>query len=412
MGGILVKKFGGTSLKDVECILRVAKIVRQSVERGYKLVVVVSAMGRFTDEAVTTVQEVSELVSEAQLSEYDVVVSSGEQISCGLLALALQRINIKATSIMGWQIPINTTGEHSRARIVEIKPDRILALLNEHDVVIAAGFQGIHSSRITTLGRGGSDISAVAIAAALRLDVCYVYTDVAGVYTADPCLVPSARKLDHVTYNDMVEISASGRAILNARSVEMAMRCGVRIQALSSSQEAKGTLVSFECEKEMESRIITGIAISKKIASVSLSGVPAVPGIAAVLLPVAECNIDVDMIMQTMDGEFRNITFTVQEEDLLKTQDILLRQRHGIMYEGLVVTGSLAKVSLVGACMISRPGVASRIFGTLASGGISVLAVSTSEIKVTILMHEQNAEPALSLLHKEFALDRESVACT
>ena len=412
MGRILVKKFGGTSLKDVECILRVANIVRQSVERGYKLVVVVSAMGRFTDEAVATAQEVSELASEAQLSEYDVVVSSGEQVSCGLLALALQRIDIKATSIMGWQIPINTTGEHSRARIIEIKPDRILSLLNEHDVVIVAGFQGIHNARITTLGRGGSDISAVAIAAALRLDACYMYTDVAGVYTANPCLVPSARKLDHVTYNDMVEISASGRAILNVRSVEMAMRCGVRIHVMSSSQEAKGTLVSFGCEREMESRIITGIAISKKIASVSLGGVPAVPGIAAALLPIAEGNIDVDMIMQTVDGELRNITFTVQEEDLQKTQDILLQHKHNILYESLAVTDSLAKVSLVGACMISRPGVASRVFSALASGGIAVLAVSTSEIKITVLMHEQSAAPALSLLHEEFALDRESVLCT
>ncbi|MCU7611806.1 aspartate kinase [Anaplasma capra] len=411
MGRILVKKFGGTSLKNIECILRVAGIVQQYVERGYRLVVVVSAMGGFTDEVVASAREVADLASGTQLSEYDVAVSSGEQISCGLLALALQNKNIKAKSRMGWQVPIKTTAEHSRARITEIDADSLLKLLNEYEVVVVAGFQGVHDSHITTLGRGGSDTSAVAIAAALNLDTCYVYTDVTGVYTADPSLVLNARKLNHVTYNDMVEMSASGGAILHAHSVEIAMRHGVRIYALSTFQETKGTLVSFEREEEMESKIITGITASKKIACASLIQVPATRGMAAVLSPIAENNIDVDIITQTMCGEFCNITFTVREEDLHKIQDILTRHRNSIMYERLMVIDNLAKVSLVGTCMISRPGVASRVFNALANSDIAVLAVSTSEMKITVLIDAQNAESALNLLHTEFALDRESVPC-
>ncbi|MGN7678887.1 MAG: aspartate kinase [Anaplasma sp.] len=412
MKGILVKKFGGTYLKNTECILRVAEIVQEDVKRGYKLVVVVSAMGNFTDEIAAIARNISGLKSEDQLSEYDVVVSSGEQISCGLLALALQNKNIRAKSLLGWQVPVNTTSDHARARITNIDPTPLLQLLEDCEVVVVAGFQGVNNGRITTLGRGGSDISAVAIAAALKADTCYVYKDVPGVYTASPHLISNASRFNRITYSDMAEMSSSGRGVLHARSVEIAMRHNIRIVVLSIFDSGKGTVVSSEREEGMEHRVITGIVTSGQEVGISLDKVPLIPGIAAVFSPIAEHKIDVDMIVaQTVGEDFCNVTFTVKDVDSLEAQRILVQQKSAIMYKSLRVIHNLAKVSVVGTCMISNPGAASKMFSTLADVGVSVLAVSTSEIKITILVHEYQAELALSSLHSAFALDRESAPC-
>ncbi|MEM7224163.1 MAG: aspartate kinase [Pseudomonadota bacterium] len=400
----IVMKFGGTSVADLERIANVARRVKKEVERGNEVAVVVSAMAGVTDRLVGQVRDSATLYD---LREYDVVVSSGEQVTAGLLALALQGLDVPARSWMGWQIPIQTNDAHGNARIEDIDGSEIIRRFDEGQVAVVGGFQGVDSQgRITTLGRGGSDTSAVALAAALEAR-CDIYTDVDGVYTTDPRIVGRARKLDRITYEEMLEMASQGAKVLQTRSVEIAMKHRVPVQVLSSFEEVPGTLVVDE-DEIVEKAIVSGITYSRDEAKITLVQVPDQPGVAARIFgPLAEAAINVDMIVQNVsaEGEHTDLTFTVGKADLARAVAVLEESLTGIGYENLLADDNVVKVSVIGVGMRSHAGVAQQMFTALAEKGINIQVISTSEIKVSVLIAEEYTELALRSLHAAYGLD-------
>lgn len=401
----IVQKFGGTSVADIDCIQNVAEKVKREVDLGHGVAVVVSAMGAVTDELVGLVERISPLYD---AREYDTVVSTGEQVSAGLLALALQNKGVSARSWLGWQIPMRTDDTHGRARITDVERAILAERLAGGQVAVVAGFQGIGSdSRITTLGRGGSDTSAVALAYALGAERCDIYTDVDGVYTADPRIVAKARKLERITYEEMLELASLGAKVLQTRAVELAMKYGVRMQVRSSFADRPGTMVVDE-EEIVEQELVSGITYSRDEAKITLMRVEDRPGVAAAIFgPLAEASINIDMIVQNVswDGGSTDMTFTVAEDDLDHAVEVIERNRDAAGYERLVSDRNVVKVSVIGVGMRSHAGVAQKMFATLAEKGINIQVISTSEIKVSVLIAEEYAELGLRALHSAYGLD-------
>jgi aspartate kinase len=417
-------KFGGTSMAGIERIRSVARRVKREVDAGNQVAVVVSAMAGDTDRLVNFCREASSLYDPR---EYDVVVSSGEQVTSGLLAIALQAAGVKARSWMGWQLPIQTSDAHASARIEEIDVAALDASLRAGEVAVIPGFQGLaDGGRVTTLGRGGSDTSAVAVAAAMKADRCDIYTDVDGVYTTDPRIVPRARKLRQVTYEEMLELASVGAKVLQTRSVGLAMKEKVRIQVLSSfvaddapmADTLPGTMIVGEEEIDvMERQLITGIAHDKNEAKITLTNVADTPGsVAAIFEPLAAASINVDMIIQNIAHQSAgragstDVTFTVPAVDLARSIEALNQAKGAIGFEELVHDTRVAKISVVGVGMKSHAGVASTMFTTLGQRGINIQAISTSEIKVSVLIHEDETELAVRVLHTAYGLDAEEAA--
>jgi aspartate kinase len=401
----LVLKFGGTSVRDIERIKSVALRVKREVDAGHEIAVVVSAMAGVTNQLVDWVGQISRL---HDAREYDAVVASGEQVTAGLVALALQDLGVNARSWLGWQIPLETDGVHGKARIGEITTAEIERRFGEGQVAVVAGFQGIGpDQRITTLGRGGSDTSAVALAAALRADRCDIFTDVDGVYTTDPRIVTKARKLDRITYEEMLEMASQGAKVLQTRSVEMAMNHSVRVQVLSSFVDAPGTLVVDE-DEIVEQQVVSGIAYSRDEAKVTLLRVADRPGVAASIFgPLADHAINVDMIVQNVseDGRATDLTFTVAKADLERALAVLEQSREQLGFHSLKPDSNVVKISVIGVGMRSHAGVAKQMFQTLADKGINIQVISTSEIKVSVLIAEEYTELALRALHTAYGLD-------
>jgi aspartate kinase len=410
----IVMKFGGTSMAGMERIRNVANRVKAEVARGTEVAVVVSAMAGETDRLVGFCKEASPLYDPA---EYDVVVASGEQVTSGLLAMTLKAMGVEARSWLGWQLPILTVESHAKARIDTIDSDKLIAAMQAGQVAVIPGFQGVmDDGRISTLGRGGSDTSAVAIAAAVKADRCDIYTDVDGVYTTDPRIVSRARKLGKVTYEEMLELASVGSKVLQTRSVALAMKENVRVQVLSSFDEPgdnpePGTLIVSEEEIEesdMERQLITGIAHDKNEAKIVLTRVPDRPGIVASIFgPLADAAINVDMIIQNVghSGIVTDVTFTVPRSDVARSIDVLEREKPTIGFESIITDAEVAKVSVVGVGMRSHAGVAAVMFKTLAERGINIEAISTSEIKVSVLIDEDETELAVRVLHTAYGLD-------
>ena len=419
-------KFGGTSMAGSERIRRVANIVRRQQAAGHEVAVVVSAMAGETDRLVGFCREANPLYDPA---EYDVVVASGEQVTSGLLALTLQALGCRARSWLGWQLPIRTDDAHAKARIGEIDSDALLASMAAGEIAVIPGFQGLSDdNRITTLGRGGSDTSAVAVAAAIGADRCDIYTDVDGVYTTDPRIVAKARKLKYVTYEEMLELASVGSKVLQTRSVSLAMKEGVRVQVLSSfidddatpADEIPGTMIvsdeelaKIQEDLDMERQLITGIAADKNEAKVILTRVPDRPGaVATIFGPLAQANINVDMSIQNVgrDKGETDVTFTVPGADLLRAQTLLEAQKEAIGFNRIITDGKVAKISVVGVGMKSHAGVAATMFRALADRGINIQAISTSEIKVSVLIDEDETELAVRVLHTAYDMDAKDEA--
>jgi len=413
----LVMKFGGTSVADIDCIRNVARHVKREVDAGHEVAVVVSAMAGKTNELVGWCRDASPL---HDAREYDAVVASGEQVTSGLLAIVLEGMGVNARSWQGWQLPIHTSNAHAGARIVDINGDELIRRFKERgEVAVIAGFQGIHreTGRITTLGRGGSDTSAVAIAAAVQADRCDIYTDVDGVYTTDPRVVPRAKRLDKITFEEMLEMASLGAKVLQVRSVELGMVHKVRIFVRSSFDKPEdidphgippGTLICDE-EEIVEQQVVTGIAYSKDEAQISIRRVQDKPGVAAAIFgPLAETNINVDMIVQNVseDGLTTDITFTVPAADYQRACDVLTRQKDTIGYDRLDGANDVAKVSVIGIGMRSHAGVAAKAFKALAERQINIRAISTSEIKFSLLIDADAAELAVRRLHSLYGLDK------
>jgi aspartate kinase len=427
---LLVLKFGGTSVADIARIRNVAAHVKREADAGHHCAVVVSAMAGATNRLVALVDEAwgfkerkengGEVSAQYDGREYDAVVSSGEQVTSGLLALVLQAMGLNARSWQGWQIPLNTNAAHRSARITGLAIDELKARMIDGEIAVVAGFQGVApGNRISTLGRGGSDTSAVALAAALQADRCDIYTDVDGVYTTDPRVVPKAHRLDRISYEEMLEMASQGAKVLQTRSVELAMQKGVRVLVRSSfdppdlggkSTDAAlelGTLVCHE-DEIVEQNVVSGIAYARDEAKVTLLKVADKPGVAAsVFGPLAEANINVDMIVQNVseDGRYTDLTFTVQSADLDRALEVLRSAKDEIGYLDLRGSTDIAKVSAIGVGMRSHAGVAAQMFSALAEKGINIEAISTSEIKISVLIDAAYAELAVRTLHSLFGLD-------
>ena len=412
----IVMKFGGTSMAGIERIRNVAARVKREVEAGHQVAVVVSAMAGETDRLVGFCREASSLYDP---QEYDVVVSAGEQITSGLLAITLQAMGVPARSWLGWQLPIHTDTAFAKARIGEIDTTALDESLASGVVAVIPGFQGVaEGNRVTTLGRGGSDTSAVAVAAAMKAERCDIYTDVDGVYTTDPRIVPRARKLSKVTYEEMLELASVGAKVLQTRSVGLAMKEQVRVRVLSSFADARdedvhrGTLIVGEEEiDDMERQLITGIAHDKNEAKITLTAVPDRPGaVGSIFAPLADAGINVDMIVQNIAHSTgsTDVTFTVPSADLARSLDGLEKASGEIGYGNLVHDTRVAKISVVGVGMRSHAGVASTMFQTLGARGINILAITTSEIKVSVLIEEDYTELAVRVRHTAHGLDAEA----
>ncbi|WP_205525290.1 MULTISPECIES: aspartate kinase [unclassified Novosphingobium] len=412
-------KFGGTSMAGTERIRRVARIVQRQQAAGHEVAVVVSAMAGETDRLVNFCREANPLYDPA---EYDVVVASGEQVTSGLLAMHLQALGCKARSWLGWQLPIHTDDAHAKARIEGIDSEAVLASMASGEIAVIPGFQGVSDAgRITTLGRGGSDTSAVAVAAAVKADRCDIYTDVDGVYTTDPRIVAKARKLKNVTYEEMLELASVGSKVLQTRSVSLAMKEGVRVQVLSSfidddapaADTIPGTMIVSDEELEgldMERQLITGIAADKNEAKITLTRISDRPGaVAAIFGPLAAANINVDMIIQNIakDKGETDVTFTVPLADLARAQALLEERKDTIGYYRMLANSKVAKISVVGVGMRSHAGVAATMFRALADRGINIQAITTSEIKVSVLIDEDETELAVRVLHTAYEMDAE-----
>ncbi|MAF61739.1 MAG: aspartate kinase [Blastomonas sp.] len=413
----IVMKFGGTSMAGTERIRRVARIVKRQQDAGHEVAVVVSAMAGETDRLGNFCREANPLYDPA---EYDVVVASGEQVTSGLLAIALQALGANARSWLGWQLPIKTVEAHAKARIDSIDAEALIAEMQKGVIAVIPGFQGMsEDGRVTTLGRGGSDTSAVAVAAAVKADRCDIYTDVDGVYTTDPRIVAKARKLANVTYEEMLELASVGAKVLQTRSVGLAMKEGVRVQVLSSfidddapaADTIPGTMIVSDEELEgmdMERQLITGIAHDKNEAKITLTRVPDKPGaVANIFGPLAEAAINVDMIIQNVgrDKGETDVTFTVPAADLARSLDLLEGAKESIGFNRIIPDTNVAKISVVGVGMKSHAGVASTMFKALADRGVNIQAISTSEIKVSVLIEEDYTELAVRVLHTAYGLD-------
>jgi aspartate kinase len=401
----IVMKFGGTSMAGIERIRNVANRVKREVEAGNEVAVVVSAMAGETDRLVGFCREASAL---HDLAEYDAVVASGEQVTAGLLAITLQALGVRARSWLGWQLPIRTSDAHSTARILGIETAALDAAMAAGEVAVIPGFQGMSDGgRVTTLGRGGSDTSAVAVAAAVNADRCDIYTDVDGVYTTDPRIVPRAKKLERVTYEEMLELASVGAKVLQTRSVELAMKEKVKVQVLSSFDDRPGTFVVDE-DESVEQELITGVAYNRNEAKIVVVGVPDRPGIvAAIFGPLADAEVNVDMIVQNVahDTGMTDVTFTVPRTDLPRSLDTLEKSKGEIGYARIISDDNVAKISVVGVGMRSHAGVAQTMFKALADRGINIQAITTSEIKVSVLIAEEYTELAVRVLHTAYGLD-------
>ena len=402
---IVVLKFGGTSVADVPQIKKISHKIKFEVDKGNKVIAVVSAMSGVTNNLVELVKSTSELAS---YSEYDVVLSSGEQVTSALLTIALNDLNIKGRSWLGWQVPIITDNTHSKAVINEIKTCNILNSFKKNDVAIISGFQGLSSkNRITTLGRGGSDTTAVAIAAAFSAERCDIYTDVDGVYTTDPRIVKSAKKLDYITYEEMLELASQGAKVLQTRSVALGMKYGVNLRVLSSFEDKPGTFILKERDN-MEKSEISGIAHSLNEAKITLSGVPDKPGQAAqIFSSLAEHSINVDMIVQSSSSNegSTDITFTIPETDLRLAEKTIKKIQEKIGFKNFLSETKVVKISVVGNAMRTQSGIAKTMFETLANNQINIHVISTSEIKISVLISSDYYELAMRSLHSAFGLD-------
>tara|TARA_Y100001936_G_scaffold55122_1_gene53980 strand:- start:378 stop:1598 length:1221 start_codon:yes stop_codon:yes gene_type:complete len=402
----IVQKFGGTSVGTIDRIRNVCSLINKELKNGNQVAVVSSAMSGETNKLVSLAENFD--INKNKL-EFDMIVSTGEQISIALISMALKELGLKGKPLLGWQIPIMGSNDFTKAKINKIDGKLILELMNNGEIPIIAGFQGIDKdNNIVTLGRGGSDTSAVAIAAAIRADRCDIYTDVDGVYTTDPRIVKNAKKLDKISYEEMLEFASLGAKVLQTRSVEMAMRHRVTVQVLSSQTGKTGTFLTKEDEK-MENELVSGIAYSKDEANITLINILDKPGVATkIFTPLSEANINVDMIVQTgsENGNKINFTYTVSRKDLEQTISIMEKNKIDIEFERIITNNSLAKVSIVGLGMRTHTGVANKMFSALASKNINIHVISTSEIKISVLIDEDSIEKALNSLHSTFELDQ------
>lgn len=404
---LIVQKYGGTSVGNVERIHRVAERVERARMEGHHVVVVLSAMSGETDRLLKLAHEMTSAPDEREL---DMLLSTGERVTIALLAMELRGRGVRAQSFTGRQVGIHTDSAHTKARISRVSADRIKAALSQGVVPVVAGFQGINaSSDVTTLGRGGSDLTAVALAAALKADRCIIYTDVDGVYTADPNIVPAARRLDKISYEEMLEMASLGAKVLQSRSVEFAAKYSVPVEVNSSFKEGKGTLVTRE-DADMEGVMVSGVTGDRNQAKITIVGVPDRPGIAArVFGAVANANIVVDMIIQNVSqASMTDISFTVPKPDLRKAVDLVQLLSQEIGARSVAVTESIAKVSLIGVGMRSHSGVAAKMFEVLSREGVNIMMISTSEIKISCVIEEKYLELAMRTLHTAFGLDRVS----
>lgn len=398
---LIVQKFGGSSVADADKIRNVARIITDTYQKGNDVVAVLSAQGDTTDDLLEKAAEINPSASKREL---DMLLSTGEQISCALCAMAIEAMGFPVVSLTGWQAGFRTNSGYGNARIKRVQRERIQTELDRRRIVIVTGFQGLNKyDDITTLGRGGSDTSAVAIAAALDTDLCQIFTDVDGVYTADPRLVPTARKLDEITYDEMLELATLGAQVLHNRSVEMAKRYGVNLEVLSSFERKPGTKVK-EVVKTMEKSHISGVAKDKNVARLALVGLEDTPGIAFKIFSLlAKNNVNVDIILQSIGrSETKDISFTVAKGDMELARQLLEDNRDSIRFDHIDVSDNIAKVSIVGAGMINNPGVAAAMFEALFNAGININMISTSEIKVSVLVHISDADRAVQVIHDRF----------
>lgn len=402
----IVQKFGGTSVGDLDRIRNVAQKVKAEVEQGNEVAVVVSAMAGTTNQLVAWAKDIGPL---HDAREYDAIVATGEQVTVGLLAIALQNIGIDARSWLGWQVPFRTDGIHSSARIEEIQADDIANRLTQGQVAVVAGFQGISDEgRITTLGRGGSDTSAVALAAALNADRCDIYTDVDGVYTTDPRIMPKARKLDQITFEEMLEMASAGAKVLQTRSVAMGMRHNVKIQVRSSFNDEPGTLVVDE-ENQMEKQKISGIAYSADEARITVVGLEDKPGVAAgIFKALADSHVNIDMIVQSgsANDDTTDITFSVSAADAENASAVIHGLKSDLPFTRVDMDTNIAKVSIIGTAMRTQAGIANLMFSSLSEKGVNLHVISTSEIKISVLIDSAYTELAVRTLHDAFELDK------
>ena len=399
--GLIVQKFGGTSVADSDRIRNVARIITETYRRGHNVVVVLSAQGDTTDDLIAKAAEINPRASQREM---DMLLSTGEQISCSLCAMAIEAMGYPVVSLTGWQAGFRTNSSYSNARIKTLRTERVLAELDKKKIVIVTGFQGINKyDDITTLGRGGSDTSAVALAAVLHADLCQIYTDVDGVFTADPRCVKGARKLDEITYDEMLELATLGAQVLHNRSVEMAKRYNVNLEVLSSFSGQPGTKVK-EVAKTMEKPYVSGVAKDKNIARLALVGLPDKPGTAfRIFSTLARHKINVDIILQSIGrNDTKDISFTVTHSDMDKAREAMEKMKDALGFDHIDVSDRIAKISIVGAGMVHNPGVAAKMFEALYNAGININMISTSEIKVSVLVDLADADRAVQVIHDRF----------
>ena len=401
----IVQKFGGTSIGSINKIKNVCSLIKKEFDIGNQIVVVSSAMSGETNKLVDLAENFDIATNK---NEYDMIVSTGEQISIALISMALKELGIAARPLLGWQVPINCNNDYTKAKINNIDNELILKIIKNKEIPIIAGFQGIdNTNKIVTLGRGGSDTSAVAIAAAISADRCDIYTDVDGIYTCDPRIVSNARKLEKISYEEMLEFASLGAKVLQTRSVEMAMRHEMVVQVLSSKTGAKGTFLTKE-DKKMENELVSGIAYTKDEANITLINILDKPGVAAkIFTPLSKANINVDMIVQTgsENGKNINFTYTISKKDLKQAINIMEENKENIAFERIITSDTLAKISIIGLGMRTHTGVANKMFSALASKNINIHVISTSEIKISVLINEKLIKKALKVLHSTFGLD-------
>ena len=399
---IVVMKFGGTSVADISKINNVASIINKNYKK-YKLVIVLSAMAGVTND----LQKLIDQIDYPSSKENDLILTSGEQVTVGLLSMLLNKMKIKSIPLLGWQVPIITDSSYEKAKILNINKDNILKYLAEYDVVVLAGFQGVNTEgKITSIGRGGSDTTAVAIASSLNAERCDIFSDVEGVYSSDPAIVKNAKKIDKISYEEMLEMSSMGAKVLHTRSVELAMKNNLTLQVLSSLTNQEGTLIVNE-KKLIEKEVVSGVSYSKDESKITISGIPDKPGIAAKIFRIlSRNNINIDMIVQNIsqDGISANLTFTVLNKDMKISKNLLKKNSKKILYKQLSTNSEVAKISVIGMGMMSQSGVAEKMFQTLADQQINILAISTSEIKISVLIEKKYTEKALNSLHSAYRL--------
>jgi aspartate kinase len=399
---IVVMKFGGTSVADISKIKNVASIINKNYKK-YKLVIVLSAMAGVTND----LQKLIDQIDYPSSKENDLILTSGEQVTVGLLSMVLNKMKIKSIPLLGWQVPIITDSSYEKAKILNINKDNILKYLVEYDVVVLAGFQGINTEgKITSIGRGGSDTTAVAIASSLNAERCDIFSDVDGVYSSDPTIVKNAKKIDKISYEEMLEMSSMGAKVLHTRSVELAMKNNLTLQVLSSLTNQEGTFIVNE-KKLIEKEVVSGVSYSKDESKITISGIPDKPGIAAKIFRIlSRNNINIDMIVQNIsqDGISANLTFTVLNKDMKISKNLLEKNSEKILYKQLSTNSEVAKISVIGMGMMSQSGVAEKMFQTLAEQQINILAISTSEIKISVLIEKKYTNNAVNSLHSAYRL--------